>query len=289
MRLLRIGPIGKERPAVEDANGVVYDLSEVTPDIDGRFLSSDGVSKVERLLASGALRPMPQAAKMRIGAPIARPGAVICIGMNYAAHAAESGSQPPDSPVVFFKHPNTVVGPFDNVLLPPGAGKVDWEVELAVIIGQEARYLSSPLEARACIAGFAISNDVSERDFQFENGQWSKGKCCETFNPLGPYLVPTGEVDVSAAQIWSRVNGDPRQESSTADMIAGVDELIWHLSHYMVLEPGDVINTGTPEGVALSGRFPYLAPGDVVELGIEGLGKQRQPVVDALAEHSAKA
>ena len=209
---------------------------------------------------------------------------MLCIGQNYAAHAAESGDAPPEIPIIFFKHPNTVVGPFDQVAIPPGAEKVDWEVELAVVIGQQARYLSSPAEALDCVAGYTISNDVSERAYQIEQsgGQWSKGKCAETFNPLGPYLVPADEIpDVQALRLWSTVNGEPRQDSSTADMIFSVAHLIWHLSQYLVLEPGDIINTGTPQGVAFSGKFPYLQTGDVMRIGIETLGSQEQLLVPA--------
>ena len=218
-----------------------------------------------------------------MGAPVARPHAVWCIGMNYAAHAAESGATPPEVPVLFFKTPNTVVGPYDEVLVPRGSEKTDWEVELAVVIGRRARYLDSPEDAAAHIAGYTISNDVSERAFQLEisGGQWSKGKCAETFNPLGPALVPADELDVSDLRLTSFVNGEPRQDSTTADLIFSVPYLVWHLSQVAVLEPGDVINTGTPQGVAISGRFPYLRAGDVVELAIEGIGTQRQVLAQA--------
>jgi 2-keto-4-pentenoate hydratase/2-oxohepta-3-ene-1,7-dioic acid hydratase in catechol pathway len=279
MELLRLGPIGDEHPFVRDDDGVVRDLSSLTSDIDGAFLAADGIARVRAALAAGSL-PETDAAALRIGAPIARPSAVICIGMNYAAHAAESGALPPEHPVVFFKHPNTIVGPDDVVLLPPHAEKVDWEVELAVVIGKTARYLPSPEAARDVIAGYAVSNDVSERAFQIEvsGGQWSKGKCAETFNPLGPALVPADEVDPQALRLRSFVNGEARQDSSTADMVFPVLELVHHLSQYMVLEPGDVVNTGTPQGVALSGRFPYLADGDDMRIEIEGLGVQTQRV-----------
>lgn len=278
MELLRLGSLGSEKPFVRH-DGAVYDLSSLTPDIDGAFLAGDGIARVRAALAAGEL-PVADISGLRIGAPVARPGAVICIGMNYAAHAAESGSLPPEHPVVFFKHPNTVVGPDDVVLLPPGAEKVDWEVELAVVIGCTARYLPSAEAARDVIAGYAVSNDVSERAFQIEvsGGQWSKGKCAETFNPLGPALVPADEVDPQALRLRSSVNGAARQDSSTADMVFPVLELVRDLSQYMVLEPGDVVNTGTPEGVALSGRFPYLAEGDEMVIEIEGLGRQRQRV-----------
>ncbi|MGW8482467.1 fumarylacetoacetate hydrolase family protein [Microbacterium sp. NPDC055903] len=280
MELLRLGAAGEERPFVRDDAGTIRDLSALTADIDGAFLAADGIARIRAALAAGSLPVAEGIAGLRIGAPIARPQAVVCIGMNYAAHAAESGALPPAQPVVFFKHPNTVVGPDDDVLLPPGAEKVDWEVELAVVIGRRARYLASPADADAVIAGYTVSNDVSERAFQIEvsGGQWSKGKCAETFNPLGPVLVPADEVDPQSLRLRSRVNGEPRQDSSTSDMVFGVRELVHHLSQYMVLEPGDVINTGTPEGVALSGRFPYLADGDEMRIEIEGLGAQRQRV-----------
>ena len=208
---------------------------------------------------------------------------IFCVGQNYAAHAAESGSVPPSDPVLFFKHPNTIVGPDDVVLLPPGAEKVDWEVELAVVIGRTARYLSSPEEARAVIAGYTVSNDVSERAYQLDvsGWQWSKGKSAETFNPLGPVLVPADEIDPQALRLRSFVNDEPRQDSSTADMIFPVLQLVHEISRFMVLEPGDVINTGTPLGVALSGRFPYLREGDEMRIEIDGLGSQRQRVLRA--------
>ncbi|GAA4533537.1 fumarylacetoacetate hydrolase family protein [Amycolatopsis samaneae] len=281
MKLLRIGAPGAERPAVLLEDGRHLDASSVTPDYDARFFATDGLSRLRR--AIGAL-PEFDATGERIGPPIARPGVVLCAGMNYAAHAAESGAEPPEWPVVFYKAPNTVVGPDDAVLIPPGSAKTDWEVELAVVIGKRARYLSSPKEALSHVAGYAVSNDVSERAFQLEisGGQWSKGKSCETFNPLGPWLVTADEVpDPQALRLRSRVNGSARQDSSTKDMIFDVATLIHHLSQVTALDPGDVINTGTPEGVALSGRFPYLRAGDTMELEIDGLGRQRQVLSNA--------
>jgi 2-keto-4-pentenoate hydratase/2-oxohepta-3-ene-1,7-dioic acid hydratase in catechol pathway len=203
---------------------------------------------------------------------------VVCIGQNYAAHAAESGSAPPARPIIFFKTPNTVAGPFDTVTIPENSEKTDWEVELGVVIGKPAAYLSSPDDAGECIAGYVTANDLSERTYQLEEsgGQWSKGKCIKGYLPLGPVLVTPDEVDPSGLRLRSWVNGEPRQDSSTADMIFDVAHLVHDLSQYMELEPGDLILTGTPEGVALSGRFPYLKDGDVVELEIEGLGRQRQ-------------
>jgi 2,4-didehydro-3-deoxy-L-rhamnonate hydrolase len=281
MRFLRVGEPGAERPAVEEG-GRVFDISAVTPDLDGSFLAGGGIRRVREALAADEL-PSTDIRGRRLGPPIARPAAVVCIGQNYAAHAAESGSPPPEFPIIFFKHPNTVVGPFDDICRPPGAQKLDWEVELGVVIGRRARYLASPEEAADVIAGYTVSHDVSERAFQTEvsGGQWSKGKCCETFNPLGPYLVPADEVDPQRLGLRSWVNREPRQDSSTADMIFSVHHLVWDLSQYLVLEPGDLINTGTPQGVALSGRFPYLTDGDVVDLEIDGLGAQRQTVVPA--------
>ena len=282
MELLRLGPIGEERPYVRAADGTVHDLTPITADIDAAFLGSDGIARARAALDAGEL-PVASVDGLRIGAPIARPGAVVCIGMNYAAHAAEGGAEPPKQPIVFFKHPNTVVGPNDDVLVPRGSTKTDWEVELAVVIGKQARYVETDEEALACVAGYAVSNDVSERTFQIEvsGGQWSKGKCCETFNPFGPSLVPADEVDPTNLALKSWVNGEPRQDSNTRDMIFSVAALIRDLSQYMVLSPGDIVNTGTPEGVALSGRFPYLRPGDVMEVEIDHLGRQRQRLVAA--------
>src|SRR5690625_1819477 len=279
---MRLGPAGAEKPVVED-QGTYYRLDHLTDDLDGAFLAGGGIAQVAGLLAAGELPVAPNASAERVGAPIPRPPAVLCIGQNYAAHAAESGAEPPDVPILFHKHPNTIVGPHDEVRIPKGATEVDWEVELGVVIGRRARYLDSPEQALGHVAGYVVSNDVSERDYQLRQsaGQWSKGKNAETFNPLGPWLVPTEGVDPQNLRIWSRVNGEPRQDSNTADMIFSVAQIVHHLSQYMVLEPGDLINTGTQEGVALSGRFDYLRAGDVMRLGIEGLGEQRQRLVAA--------
>jgi 2,4-diketo-3-deoxy-L-fuconate hydrolase len=279
MRFMRFGAPGAEIPAVSDGT-TTWDLRPLTPDIDGAFLAADGLTRAAQAAAQGTL-PTLRTDGLRIGAPIARPQAVICIGMNYAAHARESGAEPPADIVVFYKHPNTVVGPYDDILLPPGSTTTDWEVELAAVIGTRARYLASAEEALSHIAGFAVANDVSEREYQLERslGQWSKGKAFETFNPLGPWLVPATHVgDGSGLRLRSAVNGETRQDSTTSDLIFSVAEIVYRLSQFTVLEPGDLINTGTPEGVGLSGRFPYLAAGDTVEVGIEGLGGQRSTV-----------
>ncbi|WP_433688824.1 fumarylacetoacetate hydrolase family protein [Micromonospora carbonacea] len=276
---MRIGPVGAERPVLFDGTDH-FDLSGVTADIDAAFLAGDPVARVR---AAGPL-PRLDVTGERVGAPIARPGAVLCIGQNYAAHAAESGVAPPERPILFHKPPNTVIGPHDRVLIPRGSTRTDWEVELAVVIGRRARYLDSPAEALAHVAGYAVANDVSERDYQFADpgGQWATGKSCETFNPLGPWLVTPDEVgDPQALRLRSWVNGAPRQDSRTTDMIFDVAYLIWHLSQFTVLEPGDLVNTGTPQGVALSGRFPYLAAGDVMEMEIDGLGRQRTELAPA--------
>lgn len=285
LRFLRVGEPGRESPVVQDPDGEFFDLAPLlsSGDVDGRFLERGGLAEAERAFRHGELA-RKDVNGLRIGAPIARPGAVICIGQNYAAHAAESDSPVPDAPIIFFKHPNTVVGPFDDVVIPPGSVKTDWEVELAVVIGRRCRYLRTDAEAATCVAGYTISNDVSERGYQLDNsgGQWSKGKCCETFNPLGPWLVAATEIcDPQCLRLRSWVNDEPRQDSSTADMIFPVFELVRHLSHYLVLEPGDVVNTGTPKGVALSGAFPYLNAGDRMTLEIEHLGRQHQRLIRA--------
>jgi 2,4-didehydro-3-deoxy-L-rhamnonate hydrolase len=285
VRLLRVGEVGQEIPVVQDGSGRTYDLSPVigTGDLDGAFFGGGGVSLATQALERGKL-PERSIEGLRIGAPVARPRAVICIGQNYAAHAAETGSPPPKSPIIFFKHPNTVVGPFDDVVIPRGSTRTDWEVELAVVIGSRCRYLEAVEDATDHIAGYTISNDVSEREFQIElsGGQWSKGKSCETFNPLGPWLVPSSEVpDAQKLPLRSFVNGEARQDSNTSDMIFSVNYLVWHLSQFLVLEPSDIVNTGTPQGVALSGRFPYLSAGDTMSLEIDGLGRQQQRLVAA--------
>ncbi|MFD1721479.1 fumarylacetoacetate hydrolase family protein [Amnibacterium endophyticum] len=275
--LIRIGEPGLERPALLDGDRA-YDLTPLTEDVDAVFLSTDGPVRAREALQAGALTPIDLEG-VRLGTPITRPGAVVCIGQNYAAHAAESGSAPPERPIVFLKHPNTVVGPTEPILLPPGAEALDWEAELGVVIGRAAHRVAEA-DALAHVAGYVVGNDVSERTWQRQHsgGQWSKGKISPTFCPLGPWLVPADEVDPRSLRVWSRVNGEPRQDSTTADMVFSVAALIADVSQYVRLDPGDVLLTGTPEGVAMSGRFPYLREGDVVEVGIDGLGAQRSPV-----------
>ncbi|ROP38855.1 fumarylacetoacetate hydrolase family protein [Saccharothrix texasensis] len=284
MRLLRLGPLGSERPAVLADDGVTYDLTPVTDDVTGAFLAADGIARTRAALAAGELHPIV-ADGVRIGPPVAGVGKLVCIGLNYRDHAEETGLPLPTEPVMFLKTPDTIVGPDDEVLVPRRSVKTDWEVELAVVIGRTARYLDSAEEALTCIAGYALSHDVSEREFQLERGgQWDKGKNCETFNPLGPFLVPADEVgDPQALGLRLWVNGVPRQDSSTKNMIFPVAELVRYLSWFLVLRPGDVINTGTPAGVALGHPEPkpYLRAGDVVELEIDGLGRQRQTLGQA--------
>jgi 2-keto-4-pentenoate hydratase/2-oxohepta-3-ene-1,7-dioic acid hydratase in catechol pathway len=283
MKLMRIGAPGAERPALLAEDGTVVDLSSITADIDGAFLGSGGIDRVRQGVADGAL-PRLQATGQRVGAPIARPGKVVCIGLNYRDHAQESGAAIPEQPVVFLKAPYTVVGPNDDVLIPRASAKTDWEVELAVVISRTARYLDSPARAIDHVAGYAISNDVSEREFQRERShQWDLGKSCETFNPLGPYLVTVEEIpNPGKLSLRTRVNGVLRQDGNTENLIFDVPYLIWYLSHHMVLEPGDLINTGTPAGVALGlPGNPYLRPGDLVELEINGLGAQTQIFAEA--------
>jgi 2-keto-4-pentenoate hydratase/2-oxohepta-3-ene-1,7-dioic acid hydratase in catechol pathway len=280
MKFARLGTPGAEIPVLVEGDRHL-DLRPVTSDVNGDFLAGDFVARVTAARDAGELPELADAASLRIGAPIARPSAVICIGMNYAAHAAESGSEPPTIPILFLKTPNTVVGPNDTVTIPRGSSKTDWEVELGIVIGTRAAYLDSPEESMAHVAGFVLANDVSERDFQMavSGGQWSKGKIAFGFNPTGPWLVTPDEVDHHALGLRSFVNGEPRQDSNTSDMIFSVEHIVHHLSQYVTLEPGDLILTGTPQGVALSGKYPYIAPGDVVEVEIDGLGRQRQEFV----------
>lgn len=280
MKFARLGPAGEELPVLvlEDE---VRSLAGLTDDIDGAFWASDGPARAAAALAAGDLPVVEGAEALRIGAPITQPGAIVCIGMNYAAHAAESGAEPPAVPVIFFKAPNTIAGPNDTVTIPRNSTKTDWEVELGVVIGKRASYLDSPDQSLEHVAGFVVANDLSEREFQLEisGGQWSKGKIAPGFSPIGPWVVTPDEVEHQKLGMRSFVNGEPRQDSVTADQIFDVATVIHHLSQFMVLDPGDLIMTGTPEGVALSGRFPYIQPGDVVEIEIDGLGRQRQEYV----------
>ena len=280
MKLARIGKRGSEVPAVLDRDGVHRDVSSLVSDFTPEFFAGDGNER----LRSSDLSALP-AVEGRIGAPIARPSLILCVGLNYVDHANESSMKVPEEPILFTKAPNCLVGPYDEVLTPRGATTVDYEVELAVVIGRQCRYLESPEQAMEHLAGFTIANDVSERTFQLERGggQWIKGKSCETFNPCGPYLATTDEVNPDGGlDLWLDVNGERRQTGSTHDMIFDIATVIHHVSQFMVLEPGDLVNTGTPPGVAMGMAEPgYLSPGDVMTLGITGLGEQRQEVASA--------
>lgn len=278
--LARLGDAGREVPVVR-IGARTLDARSVTTDFDGAFFAADGIARVAAALDT---LPVIDATGLRVGAPIAAPGKVVCIGLNYRDHAEETGAALPAEPVIFMKDPSTVVGPFDDVLIPRNSMKTDWEVELGVVIGTTARYLASPDEALSHVAGYAVSHDVSEREFQLERGgQWDKGKSCETFNPLGPVLVPAADVaDPQALGLRLWVNGEIRQNGTSADMLFSVAHVIWYLSQFMVLRPGDLINTGTPAGVALGIEGnPYLRAGDTVELEIDGLGRATQSLVQA--------
>lgn len=284
MHLMRVGAAGAERPVVRIADDSYVDVSDVVGDIDAAFWP-DGPDRlrpvVAERVAAGRTEPFDG---VRIGAPIARPHQILCIGLNYSDHAAETGQAVPTEPILFTKSPNTLVGPNDDVRQPRGSTKLDWEVELGIVIGRRTSYLADEDEARAAIAGYLVCNDISERAFQNERGgQWSKGKSAETFNPAGPWLVTPDEIeDVTSLGMWLDVNGVRRQTGSTATMVFGPYEIVRYLSQFLVLEPGDLINTGTPPGVGMGQRPPvYLQPGDVMELGIDGLGRQRQVVVAA--------
>lgn len=282
MRFARRGAPGSERVIVE-IDGESYIVPPELGDLNGRFHEDGALEHLAGMDAS-TLSPYDPTGDERWAAPIAQPGKVVCVGLNYRDHAAETGADIPAEPVVFMKDPSTVVGPFDDILIPRGSVKTDWEVELGVVIGRTARYLDSVESAADCIAGYVLSHDVSEREFQLERGgQWDKGKSCETFNPCGPWFVPASEVrDPQALRLWASVNGEMRQDGTTADMVFSVHEIVRYLSQFMVLRPGDLVNTGTPAGVGLGMPTPvYLRGGDVVELGIDGLGTARQRMVQA--------
>ncbi|MGW0708526.1 fumarylacetoacetate hydrolase family protein [Streptomyces sp. NPDC002643] len=283
MYLMRIGAAGAEKPVARIDDETYVDLSDVVTDFDEAFFGSGGLDRVRPVVAERAeAGRVSRFSGERIGAPIARPHQILCIGLNYRDHAAESGMAVPDEPILFTKSPNTLIGPNDDVRIPRGSTKTDWEVELGIVIGRRTGYLDSVAEARDAIAGYVVVNDVSERAFQLERGgQWAKGKSAETFNPAGPWLATADELDdVLALDMWLDVNGERRQTGSTKTMIFDPYFIVHYLSQFLVLEPGDLINTGTPPGVGMGLTPPvYLRPGDVMELGIKHLGTQRQNVL----------
>ena len=281
MKFCRFGEIGREKPAVIGSAGVRKDVSEHVRDFDDGFFASDGPENLAQWFRANEEKCPVVPENVRWGACVARPSKIVCIGLNYARHAAETGKEIPKEPVIFMKAPSALCGPFDDVVIPKNSQKTDWEVELAAVIGQRASYVSEA-DAMTHVAGFCPMNDYSERAFQMEHGgQWVKGKSCDTFAPLGPFLATPDEIrDPHKLAIGLSVNGVVRQNSNTSDMIFKFPKLISYLSEFMTLLPGDVISTGTPEGVALGMKPPqYLKPGDVVELFIDGLGKAKQKAV----------
>ena len=283
MKLIRVGSAGQEKPAVLVDLNKYIDLSDVVKDFNEEFFATGGVEKirpiVEQRKNNGEIKDL---GNLRFGSPIARPHQIICVGLNYADHAKESGQDIPSEPILFTKSPNTIIGPNDDVRIPRGSTKTDWEVELGIVIGKRASYLNSEAEAKDHIAGWVLVNDVSERAFQIERGgQWMKGKSAETFNPTGPWLATQDEIaDVNNLNMTLDVNGTRRQTGSTSTMIFNPFFVVQYISQFLVLEPGDLINTGTPPGVGLGFKPPiYLNAGDVMELSIEGLGSQKQTVI----------
>ena len=276
MKLVRVGERGNEIPGVlNDDSTKVLDARPVTADFDSDFFADGGLDRLQSAVRDGKLSQLRET-NLRIGAPVFKPEKIICIGLNYRNHARESGLEVPKEPIIFMKAPNTLVGPNDDVLIPHKSLKTDWEIELAVVVRETASYLKTPDDGLKYVAGYAVSNDVSEREFQLERGgQWDKGKSCATFNPLGPWLVTADEIpDPQRLQMFLDVNGQRMQNENTLDMIFSVSYLIWYVSQFMVLEPGDIINTGTPSGVGLGLKPPrYLKPGDEMRLGIDGLGE----------------
>ena len=283
MYLMRIGAPGAEMPVARIDDQSYVDLSDIVDDFNEGFFGGGGLDRIRPIVAERAVAGRVfRFAGQRVGAPIARPHQILCIGLNYRDHAAETGQAVPDEPILFTKSPNTLIGPYDDVRIPRGSTKPDWEVELGVVVGRRTSYLESAEAARDAIAGYLVVNDVSERAFQTERGgQWSKGKSAETFNPAGPWLVTPDEIDdVRALDMWLNVNGLRRQTGNTKTMVFDPYFIVYYLSQFLVLEPGDLIDTGTPPGVGMGFTPPiWLQPGDVMELGIEGLGVQRQTVL----------
>lgn len=281
MKLIRFGALGKEKPGVQLQEGTRLDVSQFIQDYDEAFFGRGGIEKLKVWLEKNKDHCPKVPDTVRLGAPMARPSKIICVGLNYAKHAEESGMEPPKEPVLFFKASSAIVGPYDDIRLPKGSTKTDWEVELAIVIGKKASYVNES-EALTHVAGYVLHNDVSERAFQIErSGQWVKGKSCDTFAPLGPYIATADEIkDPNNLRLWLKLNGKRVQDSSTSDFIFNIQQVISYISQFMTLLPGDIISTGTPSGVGLGFDPPtYLTPGDEVELGVEGLGVSKQKVV----------
>ena len=278
MKLIRFGPAGEEKPGVLLANDRRVDASAFGQDYDESFFGGDGLDRLARWVAREGHGAPTVGAEVRLGPPVCRPSKIVCVGLNYRDHARESGMPVPPEPVIFFKSTTAIVGPNDDVVIPKGSTKTDWEVELAVVIGRRASYVGEA-DALLHVAGYLLHNDYSERSFQLErSGQWVKGKSCDSFAPLGPFLATRDEIaDVHAIDLWLTVNGVVKQRGSTRDLVFGVPALVSYISQFMTLLPGDIISTGTPAGVAMGHTPPrFLQPGDVVALGIEGLGESRQ-------------
>ena len=281
MKLIRFGTINKEKPGVLLPNGTKLDVSAFVSDYNEDFFGNNGIEKLQIWLDNNQDNCPIVEDTIRLGAPLARPSKIVCVGLNYAKHAAESGMDVPQEPVLFFKATSAIVGPFDDIIIPKNSTKTDWEVELAVVIGKTASYVSES-EALNHVAGYVLHNDVSERAFQLEqSGQWVKGKSCDTFAPIGPFIATAEEIDnPNNLNLWLKVNGAEMQNSSTSDFIFNIQQVVSYISQYMTLLPGDIISTGTPFGVGLGLTPPrYLKDGDVVELGIEGLGTSRQTCI----------
>lgn len=280
MKLIRFGKVESEKPGVQLDNGQKIDVSGFGSDYDEKFFGSEGLKRLKSWLSVHQDKCPPVSDDIRLGSPICRPSKIVCVGLNYAKHAQESGMEVPSEPVLFFKASSAIVGPFDEVILPKNSKKSDWEVELAIVIGAKASYVSKE-NAMDHVAGYVLHNDISEREYQLERlGQWVKGKSCDTFAPLGPFLATTDEIeDPHNLNMWLKLNGKTMQESNTSDLIFGIPKLVSYISEFMTLLPGDVISTGTPFGVGL-GLDPqmFLKGGDEMELGIEGLGVARQKV-----------
>jgi 2,4-diketo-3-deoxy-L-fuconate hydrolase len=280
MKLIRFGEVGKEKPGIQLENGTKIDVSQFGEDYNEAFFETNGIERLKNWLKDNKSKCASVSDEVRLGSPICRPSKLVCIGLNYAKHAAEAGMKVPSEPVLFFKSTTAIVGPNDDVVIPKGSEKTDWEVELAVVIGKKASYVSKE-DIMDYIAGYVLHNDISERAFQIEReGQWCKGKGCDTFAPLGPFMATADEIkDPNNLHLWLKLNGETMQDSSTSDFIFNVQEAISYITQFMTLLPGDVISTGTPFGVGM-GLKPqrFLKPGDVMELGIEGLGVSKQNV-----------